>query len=124
MLGGERKTRMTYGGATLRERQTIIRDRPGGILTKPFPRFGQKASTVGIQKSGVRGRMGNFAGGVGSGRRRQKLAETLTPELIAMRFRKTRVLIHKDIPKPKNNLCEDSIVSHGVGHDGAGWRSR
>lgn len=105
---------MTYGGATLRERLTRSRNRPGGILSTPFPQFGQVVGTVGmVQKTRIWRRVGALVGGVGGRRSWEKLAEILSPELIAMRFWECSVMFHKGSPVPGNGPCKEGIIGHG-----------
>jgi hypothetical protein len=48
------------------------------------------------------------------------LAQFLTPELIALLFRKVGVLIQKNVPVPRDRPCEEFVVGHGDcwGHGG------
>lgn len=106
---------MTYGGATLRRWLTISKNRPGSILSIPFPQVGQVVCIVEIvQIARVGCRVSTLVDGVGGGCGSQKkLAEILSPELIALRFWKSSVMFHKRSPVPGNRPCKESIIGHG-----------
>lgn len=85
------------GGTSFGRWKPKIGESPWSIWSRPFPKVHQMASTI-VEKARLGGGMATFTAGGGD----EELAEVLTPELIPLRFRKMRMLVHEDGAIPRD----------------------
>lgn len=65
------------------------------------------AGTI-VKEARLGGGMTTFTAGGGD----EELAEVLTPELVPLRFRKIRMLVHEHGAIPGDGSCEETFVGH------------